>query len=179
MVRVRLVLMVLGAIVFGALAASGAMAKTEKYSSGNVHMVVPGGNHGGMSTIKVPDKGHVKDANVQLRVEGEISNMYVYLFGPNGQSVALDEEQASDGTSLGSGRNKCSGTPTTLDDESSTPLIDGRSPYDSSFQPAQPLSGFDGVRTKGRWSLLLFNYNNVTIQPFDITLGCWKLKIRR
>jgi subtilisin-like proprotein convertase family protein len=177
--RMRLVLAALGAVLFSAIAASGAIAKTERYSSGNVQMVVPGGDHGGMSAIRVPDKGHVKDVDVQLRVEGEISNMYVYLFGPNGQSVALDEEQANDGTSLGSGPNSCRGRPTTLDDESLTPLIDGRSPYNSAFQPAQPLSQFDGRRTKGRWTLALFNYNNVSIQPFDITLGCWKLKIRR
>jgi subtilisin-like proprotein convertase family protein len=177
--RVRLVLAVLCAVAFSALTASGAVAKTEKYSSGNVHVVVPGGDHAGLSTIRVPDRGRVKDVNVQLRLEGEISNMYVYLFSPSGQSVALDQEQAADGTSLGSGPNSCAGTPTTLDDESPTMLIDGASPYNSSFQPAQPLSPLDGHRTRGRWTLLIHNYNNVNNGPFDITLGCWSLKIRR
>lgn len=171
----RFVIAAASVAAVAAVAAGGAAAKTRTYSSGNVHVVVPGNDHGRLSAIKVPDKGGIQDVDVKVRAIGGISNLYAYVISPKGQSVAIDEEGADDGSSLGSGANDCGGTPTTFNDEAATPIGSGTAPYAGQFQPLQPLTPFDGHQMAGRWSLVLLNYNN---GPISITLGCWKLKIK-
>ena len=158
-----------------ALSAVTAAAKTRTYSSGNLHAVIPGDDHGQVFSIRVPDKAKIKNVRVSLRANGFTSNLYAYVMSPTGQSVAIDEETASDGEGLGSGPNSCEGTPMSVDDEAATPLSLGTSPYAGLFQPYQPLTPFNTHQMKGRWNLVLLNYNN---GDFDIKPGCWKLRIR-
>lgn len=158
-----------------ALGAGTAAAKTRTYSSGNLHAVVPGDDHGRVFSIKVPDKGKIKNVRVSLRANGFNSNLYAYVISPTGQSVALDEGESIDGEELGSGPNSCKGAPTSFDDNSATPLDMGVAPYADVFQPYQPLTPLNTHQMKGRWNLVMLNYNN---GPFDIKAGCWKLTIK-
>ncbi len=158
-----------------ALGAGTVAAKTRTYSSGKLHAVIPGSDHGQVFGIKVPDRGRVKNVRVSLRADGFTSNLYAYVMSPTGQSVAIDEETASDGEGLGSGPNSCKGTPMSVDDDAATPLSAGTAPYAGLFQPYQPLTPFNTHEMKGRWNLVLLNYNN---GDFDIKPGCWKLKIK-
>jgi hypothetical protein len=167
---------VLAAAAILALTAGAASAKTRTYSSGTLHAVVPGSDHARVFGIKVPDKGKIQNVRVNVRAVGEISNLYAYVISPTGQSVAIDEETATDGTTFGSGPNTCKGTPTGFDDNASTPIGDGISPYAGLFQPYQPLTPLNTRQMKGRWSLVFLNYNNG--DQFTITLGCWQLKIK-
>ena len=155
-----------------ATGAAPASAITKTYSSGKLHLWVSRA-HPRLTTIRVPDRGHIKDLDVKVRVgSGEISNLHLYLFTPSGRGIALAEGGLS-GSRLGSGPNSCKGTPTKFNDEATTPIEDGMPPYAGPFQPRRPLT-VDRRSTKGRWMLGLVNFNALTAQ---VRLGCWKLRI--
>ncbi len=169
------------ALAIAAIAAP-AGAATRTYSSGNLSKTIPAATNGGdspgglLTTINVPDKGHVKDVDAKVRLNyptSAIDHLYAYLFSPQGKFVAMNEG-STNAPNMGSGSNSCSGTPTTFNDEATTPIGSAAAPYAGSFKPFQPLSKMDGQKVKGAWSLFIEGYETASGK-----LGCWKLKIKR
>ena len=72
--------------------------------------------------------------------------LQVQLLSPNGTLVDLITDVGQDGVPF---------INTTLDDEAITAIASGTPPYAGTFQPQNPLSGFDGENNSGVWTLIV------------------------
>lgn len=173
--RVRRVFITCLAICLPTAGIAVAATHTRTFSSGNVSKFI--NDHSTtVQKINVTRQGRIKDINVRVRLNHTDTNdLNIWLRSPGGKYVFLFNERGS-GTNdnLGSGPNNCNGTPTTFDDEASTTLSSGSSPFASGFKPEQLLSRFDGKLMQGKWELVVYDDANADTGH----LGCVKLKIR-
>ncbi len=106
-----------------------------------------------ISEIEVPEDIIVGDLNLQLTItHTSTAQLEGYLTGPDGQRIELFNGIGGSGDNF---------EKTTFDDQASTPITKGRSPFEGSYLPAaairrQPsLSHFNGKSAKGVWQLVI------------------------
>ena len=83
--------------------------------------------------------------NVQLNIShGRADDVEVYLSDPGGRKVELFTDVGSSGNNF---------TNTILDDEASTAITAGRTPFTGSYRPEGSLAAFDNRNSLGTWTL--------------------------
>jgi subtilisin-like proprotein convertase family protein len=127
--------------------------------------------------VHVGGGGRVKDVNASVRLNHPFTcDVAVGLVAPNNRAVALSTEECTDTeANLGSGPNSCRGKPTVFDDQAKRPISSAANPYVGSYKPEQPLSQFNGSRSRGTWRLVVYD----GVEGDTGRLGCVKLKIKR
>jgi subtilisin-like proprotein convertase family protein len=117
------------------------------------------------STITIGQDIAVTDVNVKLNISHTFDgDLFIYLVGPDGTHVNLV-------TNRGGGGNHF--TNTTLDDEATRLVRNGRSPFLGSYRPEQPLSALDGKNARGVWTLYVYDGFGADIG----TLNSWSLVV--
>ena len=97
------------------------------------------------SVINVPDSGALSDLNIRLDITHSfVGDLVVNLISPDNTTISLFSGVGGSGDNFDN---------TILDDEASTPIGSGSAPFSGSFQPAEPLSTFDGMNINGDWTL--------------------------
>ncbi|KAA3614966.1 MAG: tandem-95 repeat protein [Calditrichaeota bacterium] len=115
------------------------------------------------STLDIADDFLIVDADATVSVDGQIQDFAIIVEAPSNVASAILSQNT--GTEYQS---------THTDDEASTPITDGKSPYNGSFQPDNGLFVFDGEQSKGQWLLRgwdSFWFNN------GGSLTSWKLDL--
>ncbi len=125
-----------------------------------------------ISEIEVDEDVMVADLNLQLAItHTSTSQLDAYLTGPDGQRIELFAGVGGSGDHF---------SDTTFDDQASTPIVKGRSPFEGSFLTSaavkrQPsLSHYNGKSAKGVWQLII---RGTRSDRFGM-LHSWSLKIR-
>ncbi|MFN0084369.1 MAG: hypothetical protein ACKVX9_03170, partial [Blastocatellia bacterium] len=78
-------------------------------------------------------------------------------------------------SNYGSGANDCTGVPTVFDDQASTAITSGTSPYAGTFRPEGMLSALIGKQVDGVWKLRITDDEG----GGSGTLGCFQVEISR
>jgi subtilisin-like proprotein convertase family protein len=157
-------------------------AKIKTFSSGTINRPIPD-TVGGVGeeiapSIRIRVRGRVKDVNVAVRITHPDSrDLSLTVANPNLKGFQLRENgQLNDpkGADFGAGPATCAGTPTLFDTQAPTSILQGTPPFAGSFAPVSPLTGFNGGRLRGKWSLFLLDHfaTNAGV------LNCWKLIVR-
>jgi subtilisin family serine protease/subtilisin-like proprotein convertase family protein len=155
------------------VAQANAVTSTYSYTGSTVD--IPDGNIVEVP-ITVPDFGVVSDVNVRLRLDHPyISDLGVYLIGPDGTVVELSSDNGDDGDNYGTGANDCTGTFTVFDDAAATSITAGTPPFAGTFRPEGALSAFNGKSLNGTWKLRFYD----DLAPDTGLLGCWQLEVTR
>ena len=116
------------------------------------------------STIVVPDnfivQGDTTSSGISgLRVQINLTypqdpdlsaTLYYDMGQPSQVSVPLFN-------GVGSGVNTANFTNTIFDDNATTPIQNGQSPFFATFNPQMPLTAFQGLDAKGTWTLVINN----------------------
>ncbi|MEE8451478.1 MAG: GEVED domain-containing protein, partial [Thermoguttaceae bacterium] len=111
--------------------------------------------------------GPLVDVNVHLNISHPFSpHLDAFLVSPSGTRVELMSH-------VGSGASFIN---TVLDDEATTRIFDGSSPFTGSFQPEGMLSAFDGEDPNGTWILVIsdlvpFSVGELTSWTLELTTG--------
>jgi subtilisin-like proprotein convertase family protein len=162
-------------LVLGGYATPASAAPvTNIYSTGNLTTPIPDASILPL-TLPVGIGATVLDVNVHVRASHAFMNdLTIYLEGPD-RTVANIATLNGGGTgSYGSGSTDCNGTFTVFDDEATTSINDGTSPFAGSFKPeTPPLSVFDGKRSDGDWKLLVFDTGDGDLG----TMFCWQMQL--
>ncbi len=66
---------------------------------------------------------------------------------------------------------------TVLDDSAPVSIFDGAAPFTGTFQPAAPLSSFDGIAFNGIWQLDINDINPLGFVTDTVTLNSWSLAV--
>src|SRR4051794_21079160 len=150
------------ALVFVALASTAfATTKTHTYKSGNLSRRIIDDSLF-VSRIKIPDKGKVKDVDLNVRLNHtNDGDVFLALVSPAGKTVNLSSDNGNGSADFGTGPNDCHGTPTIFNDEAATSIADPGAlpPFAGSFIPEEPLSRFDS-QVHGIWSLVVCDDNS-------------------
>jgi serine protease len=103
------------------------------------------------STITIADDVKISDLNARISLTHTYdSDLVITLTSPTGKTITLFNRRGGSGDNL---------TNTTFDDEAVTPIANGAAPFNGTYKPdvvggvAQALSGYDGLSTKGAWTL--------------------------
>jgi subtilisin family serine protease/subtilisin-like proprotein convertase family protein len=112
--------------------------------------------------ISVTDARQVLDVNLSLVAEHTaVGDLQISLIAPNGREVLLMNQRGGTADNLGtftfSGGNPVATQFLTFDDESATGITSAPTPYVGSYQPENPLGGFDGLSGLGTWTLRIFD----------------------
>ena len=133
---------------YGGLVASASAVNQDNdfvvtYTSSNVPKSIPDANK---VTSTLTALAHtIRDVNVQLNItHGRADDVEVYLSDPGGRKVELLTDVGSSGNNF---------TNTILDDEASTAITAGRSPFTGSYRPEGSLAAFDNRNSLGTWTL--------------------------
>jgi serine protease len=101
------------------------------------------------STITVNEDFLIADLNVQLDVTHTWdSDLLIILTGPDGTAVTLSNSRGGSG-------NDFSGT--IFDDEAGSSISLGQAPFSGSFRPDGNLAEFDGLLSRGTWTLSIYD----------------------
>ena len=139
---------------------------TPSYASTDTPISIPDDNATGVSsTITLTDASTVLDVDVTVDIPHTYpGDLELYLAGPNGVEITLSDHNGGSGDGyLG----------TTFDDEASTPITSGSSPFSGSFQPEDSLSTFDGLSAAGTWTLRVadtWSWDTGTLESWTLTL---------
>jgi subtilisin-like proprotein convertase family protein len=150
--------------------------QTQTFSASGLSLPIPPSGSGGSgdpakditySTINVsgiPSGQVITHVSATLNLTDTFdSALIIRLRAPDGRIVTLSNEE-------GSGQNF---TNTTFDDEASTPISQGSSPFTGSFQPDTPLSDLiDDSNPNGTWTLIIDDASSSTG-----TLSSWSIQI--
>ena len=133
-----------------------------------------------LSTIDVPitvaDIGTITDLNIRVRLNHTyVSDLDIYLIGPDGTIVELTTDNGGSGDNYGSGANSCVGTPTVFDNTGTVSITAGVAPFAGKYKPEQLLSVFNGKTSKGTWKLRITDDLGGDVG----TLYCWELQFNR
>jgi subtilisin-like proprotein convertase family protein len=102
-----------------------------------------------ISELTIPDDFTITDVNLQMNILADYTgDLDIYLVHPLGYYISLAQF-------VGNGANF---DHTIFDDEASTSILFGDAPFAGSYQPAQPLSWFDGLSAQGTWLLWIDNW---------------------
>jgi subtilisin-like proprotein convertase family protein len=129
-------------------------------------VAIPDNDPTGASSFITIDAGFtILDVDVVVDITHTYTgDLDLYLIGPAGTTVLLSDQHG------GSGDNY---TGTHFDDEATTPIASGSSPFTGSFQPDQPLAAFDGLPAAGVWTFkVVDNYG------YDVgTIDAWQIRL--
>lgn len=117
------------------------------------------------STLNIKDDFLIVDADAEVNISGQIQDFAVILESPKPAGNGL--------LSLHPGEAY---TNTVLDDEASSEIADGSTPYSGSFKPDNGLFVYDGLSSNGDWKLKVyddFQYNN------GGRISDWNLKLTK
>jgi len=169
------------------VAPTAAAGKVKTFSSGPINRAIPdpvGGTGFEIApSIKVQRKGRVKDVNVAVRIShpdarqleigaSSIPSGGVLRFNRLKENGQLNEPAGAD---FGTGAPACEGAMfTVFDSQAAIPIFGVAPPFAGRFQPATPLSVFNGSQLRGRWYLDL---SDVTPGGAGI-LHCWQITVR-
>ncbi|CAI8339262.1 MAG: Uncharacterised protein [Flavobacterium sp. SCGC AAA160-P02] len=97
------------------------------------------------SVISITEDTTISDLNVILNIEHTwVSDLDVKLISPDGTEVILFEDVGSNGDFF---------TNTVLDDDASSTIDSGSSPFTGTFSPQGSLADFNGMSSSGDWTL--------------------------
>ena len=107
----------------------------------------------------------VADVNVQVDISvSPASDLVLKLRSPLGTEVTLASGVGGSGSHFAG---------TTFDDQATTSIASGSTPFTGRFQPTVPLSNFNGEDANGEWELLVHNASASEIG----TLNSWSLSV--
>jgi subtilisin-like proprotein convertase family protein len=114
--------------------------------------------------------GGILDVNVTVAIDHDFDpDLSVTLISPKGTRVLLF---ADAGTTPGT-TGTANFDNTTLDDQAALPISAGRPPFQGSYRPQEPLSGFNGEDANGVWKLEVTD----TAADDTGTLKSWSITI--
>ena len=180
--RTLIRLLVAGAAVAVLAAAGTVSAAPSVISSGVLSLVIPESSGSSLENeLSDVDLGpgfenaKITDVNLHLRIDhARDSDLDVWLTH-DGVTVQVNRDNGDDGDNLGTGADCTNPTTLTrLDDEATTAMSSGTSPFAGSFQPDNPLSAFDGKPAEGDWTLKIVDDSS---NAETGTLVCWNLEI--
>lgn len=126
--------------------ATGSLVLTvnKTYSANNLAVTIRD-NATVTSSITVTDDVKISDLDVKVTLTHTyVSDLVIKLTSPTGKVVTLFNRHGGSGDNL---------TGTTFSDEAGTAIANGRAPFSGTFRPFASLTGFDGLSTKGTWTL--------------------------
>ncbi len=138
---------------------------TQTYTSSDVPVNINDDNIFFTSTLNIPDDRQIVDLNMTLTVSGFINDLALALESPAGTAT---------GPASHNGDAQSEYQNTKLDDEATTHIYEGTSPYTGTFKPDNALFVFDGLNASGTWTLKAFDdtyYNN------NSTIESWNLEV--
>ena len=181
--RTLIRLLVAGAAV-AVLAAAGTVssAAPSVISSGVLSLAIPESPGSSLENeLSDVDLGpgfenaKITDVNLHLRIDHAGTPISTCGSSHDGVTVQVNRDNGDDGDNLGTGADCTNPTTLTrLDDEATTAISSGTSPFAGSFQPDNPLSAFDGKPAEGDWTLKIVDDSS---NAETGTLVCWNLEI--
>ncbi|HHJ51745.1 MAG TPA: hypothetical protein ENJ89_01005, partial [Caldithrix abyssi] len=126
----------------------------QTYTSSDVPVSIADDNIYYTSTLNIPDHHQIVDLNATISISNHIEDLAVALEAPDSTASGIVSHNGEPGDSY---------TNTTLDDEATTRITDGTSPYTGTFKPDNALFVFDGLDAAGDWTLRVYDdtyYNN-------------------
>jgi subtilase family serine protease len=139
-------------------------ATQTSYSSSNVPMSIPARTTIN-STLTISSYSEtINDLNVTLNItDPSDSNLTITLTSPGGTQITLASRD-------GNGSNF---TGTVFDDQATTSISSGSSPFSGSYTPITTLSAVNGTSPNGTWTLSVSNSSRFSTG----TLNSWSLQI--
>ncbi len=128
--------------------------ETLTFTSSDVPVSIADDNVYYTSTLNVNDERPIVDVNATISISKHIEDLAVALEAPDSTASGIVSHNGEPGDSY---------TNTVLDDEATTRIIDGSSPYSGSYKPDNALWVFDGLKANGTWTLRAYDdtyYNN-------------------
>lgn len=117
------------------------------------------------SIINFTEDFIIDDVNVTINVDHTwVGDLGVKLIAPDGTEVLLSDRVCGNCDNF---------TNTTFDDEATTPIGNGSSPFSGSYQPSESLSILDGLSSLGDWTLEILD--NADIDGGQ--LNSWSLQL--
>lgn len=126
--------------------ASGSLTQTvdRTYSTGTISLAI-NDLKTTTSRLTVSDDLRISDLNVTVNITHTYdSDLIITLTSPSGKTVTLFNRRGGGGDHLAG---------TKFDDEAGTAIANGAAPFSGSFRPEAALTAFDGLGTKGVWTL--------------------------
>jgi len=118
---------------------------TATFSSGALNLAVTQ-FHTTTSTVNVGQDMTVGKLTVKVNLTYPwIGDLVIKLRGPDGTTVTLFNRRGGRGHDLHA----------TFDDAASTPIANGKAPYNGSYRPEQALAPFAGKNARGSWQLIV------------------------
>jgi len=96
--------------------------------------------------VELPDSGTLLDLHVTINI------LHTY---DQDLRISLSHESVTVLLSDSNGQWYDNYLETTFDDDAETPISEGEPPFTGSFQPEEPLAGFDGLDRAGIWTLIV------------------------
>jgi hypothetical protein len=144
--------------------------ETTDYSGSQITSSVTGVTIG---TIDITDEGTITDLNVMIDLSSDYYEQLQWssltLLSPYGTSIYLAGGNQVSGSWGGNAGATLYNT--IFDDEASTNIYEGTSPFIGSFIPVQSLNQLDGETITGTWELIYYSK-----QPNQTTID-WSLQI--
>ena len=180
--RTLIRLLVAGAAVAVLAAAGTVSAAPSVVSSGVLSLVIPESSGSSLENeLSDVDLGpgfenaKITDVNLHLRIDHARDSDLDLWLTHDGVTVQVNRDNGDDGDNLGTGADCTNPTTLTrLDDEATTAMSSGTSPFAGSFQPDNPLSAFDGKPAEGDWTLKIVDDSSNAETGM---LVCWNLEI--
>jgi subtilisin family serine protease len=126
--------------------ATGTIGGRFTYSAGGLPVNIPD-----LTTVSIPitinDNIRITDVDVGFSIVHTYdSDLVISLRAPNGTTRTLVNRRGGAGDNF---------TGTVLDDEAATAVTSAAAPFSGRFRPEQALTAFDGLSTKGTWTLVV------------------------
>lgn len=102
------------------------------------------------STLNVANQIVISDVNVTIGQlhHKSVGDLMLSIISPNGIELVLSNRRGADGNNF---------IHSVFDDEATTGINAASAPFNGSFNPEDPLSGFDGFDALGTWTLRISN----------------------
>ena len=120
----------------------------DNFAYAGAPVVIPDNGTVFETTLNVTGSGNITDLNVTIDLTHAFTeDMDIFLVSPGGTVVELTTDNDDIPNASGGFFN------TRFDDEASTSIVDGASPFVGSFRPEGLLSALDGQTANGTWTL--------------------------
>jgi subtilisin-like proprotein convertase family protein len=162
--------------VFAIAGTSPAVAKTKtatKTVCTPVNVGVPTDPHTTVSIPfslgKLPKGATIVHVSPQLRITQQQAYVNALVASPAGRMALLGngDSQSGNGDDWGTGP-ACAGTPTTFDDQASTPFFHSSAPFAGTFRPLSPLSELNGGPAAGTWRFFVDDLGGTASRPITV-----------
>ena len=144
------------------------------YSTGNISTVLTD-TATTNSQLFVPARGAIIDISLRLRIaHPRLADLDIQLISPDGTPLKVLYRVGGASADFGAGNASCTGSLTTFDDDATTSILGGASPYLGVYRPDGRLSSFHGRGANGIWTLRITDHSSTQVG----TLYCWELVMR-